>query len=146
MALFIFEDFINGIRGNLSNLNFQKVSYGIEILQDEGYLEELLTGNQFFYHKGTVRQEEIPELYFFNKKEIIVLKFEGERSFSIHRSGFEVEKIELNNLSFDKKSVDLVITLKNGEVFELSREKDSNEKTINQYFRVILEIYKYLIN
>ncbi|WP_256816543.1 hypothetical protein [Cytobacillus sp. Bac17] len=74
------------------------------------------------------------------------MKFDDERKFSIHRNGFEVEKIELNNLSFDKKSVDLVIGLKNGVVIELSREKDSNEKTINQYFRAILEIYKYLIN
>ncbi|WP_256816544.1 hypothetical protein [Cytobacillus sp. Bac17] len=43
MGLFIFEDFLNGIRRNLSN--FQQVSYGIEILQDEGFLEDLLTEN-----------------------------------------------------------------------------------------------------
>jgi hypothetical protein len=147
MGIFVFDDFIGGIRANMSRYeSYQRASDFIYILQDQEWLSSFLTENQFFYHQGIIKPESELKLYFINKNEIAIVTFDEDSRINITRYRNEFVKLELNNLDNYKQSADLKLYFKNGEELSFSSEKDSNDKTLSQYYKGILSIYDYYLN
>lgn len=147
MGLFIFEDFVGGIRANSSRYeSYRRTSDFIYLLQEYELLKDFLTENQFFYHQGVVKAESEIKLYFINKKEIIIARYDSDFRVNIERFGNEIEKIEFKNLHLYRQLGDLTLTFKGGNSLSFSCERDSNDKTQQQFYKAIFAIYEYYSN
>lgn len=120
-------------------VNEQRYSYE-KIKRIIEHVENNFGEPKLFYAKNFVTRSDNPILYFFYENMVLIIKGDADYDFIVHSFENKVVSKVLKKARWESQNHNLTIHFSNGEVLEFNSLNDSNERWMETYSLLLIEL------